>query len=167
HEINNPLEAVTNLIYLARNAPNPEAYLIMAEEELERVSHLTRQTLGFYRETKAASRVRVGELVESLLFVFTPRMRNRSVELTSEINDDLHITAVPGEIRQVIANLISNSIDAIVQGGRIWIRVRATTSRKNKFVRGVRLTIADTGSGIPPEVKQRLFEPFFTTKKEV
>jgi PAS domain S-box-containing protein len=167
HEINNPLEAVTNLIYLARLADKPETYLTMAEEELERISHLTRQTLGFYRETKAATNVHVGELVSSLLSVFTSRIRNKNVHVTSEIHDETDIDAVPGEIRQVIANLIANSIDALGSGGRIRIRVAGSTRYKDKAVPGVRVTIADNGSGIPAGVREHLFEPFFTTKKEV
>jgi PAS domain S-box-containing protein len=167
HEINNPLEAVTNLIYLARSAEDPSNYLRMAEEELERVSHLTRQTLGFYRETKSASGVRLGELVESLLTVFTQRMRNRGIALQTDIDNEIEINAVPGEIRQVIANLISNSIDALKTGGRIRIRVSGSHQRRDVPVAGVRLSIADTGIGIPLEAREHLFEPFFTTKKDI
>lgn len=170
HEINNPLEAVTNLIFLARNAGDLESvskYLSMAEEELERVSHLTKQTLGFYRETRGATGVRVGELVDSLLFVFTPRLRNRGITLVSEVNDDIEIQAVPGEIRQIIANLISNSIDALEAGGRLRIRVSSATQWDDVRRHGVRLTVADSGEGVPEEVRAHLFEPFFTTKKEV
>lgn len=169
HEINNPLEAVTNLIFLARGAEQPQVvkFLDMAQEELERISHLTRQTLGFYRETKGVANVRLGDLVESLLSVFGPRMRNKGIRLSREITDDVEISAVPGEIRQVIANLISNSIDAVNGGGQIRVRVQRATHRKDGMRAGVRLTVADTGSGIPADIRSQLFEPFFTTKKDV
>lgn len=170
HEINNPLEAVINLIYLARNAQERDQslnYLDMAEQELERISHLTKQTLGFYRETKGATGVRVGALVDSLLSIFVPRMRNRSVRLTTEIVDDVEIRAIPGEIRQVVANLLSNSIDALDSGGEIRVRVSAGTQWSDTPRRGVRLTVADNGGGIPADIRTQLFEPFFTTKKDV
>jgi PAS domain S-box-containing protein len=170
HEINNPLEAVTNLIYLSRHGASlsdVKKYLSLAEEELERVSHLTRQTLGFYRETKGATRFELGEIVRSLLSVFTSRTRNRGIELCPEIQDHSELFAVPGEIRQVVANLISNSIDAVEAGGRVRIRVSAARQWSGEPREGVRLTVADTGSGIPAELRAQLFEPFFTTKKDV
>lgn len=170
HEINNPLEAVTNLVYLAKTAADPgevRAWLDAAEQELARVSHLTRQTLGFYRETKSASSVRPGDLVTSLLPVFASRTRSRGIELCPEIESEAEICAVPGEMRQVIANLISNSIDALTTGGKVRIRVSAATLWGPDPKRGVRLTVADTGCGIPPEARPRIFEPFFTTKRDV
>jgi PAS domain S-box-containing protein len=170
HEINNPLEAVINLIYLARHSPtqnDARRYLDLAEEELERVSHLTRQTLGFYRETKGATHFRLGEIVTSLLSVFSSRTRNKGIVLTPEIASDLELYAVPGEIRQVVANLVSNSIDALESGGQVRIRVSAATQWSGSGLHGVRLTVADTGSGIPPEARAQLFQPFFTTKRDV
>ena len=164
-----PWEAVTNLIYLARHTECRDqvcTYLGMVEEELERISHLTKQTLGFYRETKGATMVRIGELVNSLLVIFAPRMRNRDIRLSTEI-EDLEIRAIPGEIRQVVANLISNSIDALDAGGSIQVRVSSATQWRGATRPGVRLTVADTGSGIPSSIRNQLFEPFFTTKKDV
>jgi PAS domain S-box-containing protein len=170
HEINNPLEAVINLIYLAKHAPTQNEarrYLELAEEELQRVSHLTRQTLGFYRETKGATNFRLGEIVNSLLSVFSSRTRNKGIVLTPEIDTSLELYAVPGEIRQVVANLVSNSIDALEGPGQVRIRASAATQRSGGGIHGVRLTVADTGSGIPPETRSQLFQPFFTTKREV
>jgi PAS domain S-box-containing protein len=170
HEINNPLEAITNLLYLAKHSSvlnEVKKYLAIAEEELERVSHLTKQTLGFYRETKGATQVRLGELVTSLLSVFTSRVRNKGIEICPEIDDNSEIYAVPGEIRQVIANLISNSIDALDSGGKLRIRVSAAMKWAGDQHRGLRLSVADTGPGIPGELRAQLFEPFFTTKKDV
>ncbi len=170
HEINNPLEALTNLIFLAKeNADRSDVrgYLQAAEEELDRISHLTRQTLGFYRETKGASSVQLGSMVGPMVTIFASRMRNKGVEIRSQIRQDPEIYAVPGEIRQLIANLLSNSIDAVGRGGRIRVRISAAQERSHRLRSGVRLTIADTGHGIPREARSKLFEPFFTTKKDV
>jgi len=170
HEINNPLEAITNLVYLARTAGNRgevDKYLALAEEELERVSQLTRQALGFYRETRGATSIRLGDLVTSLLPIFASRARNKTIRLEPEIYDHPEILAVAGEIRRVIANLVNNSIDAIEAGGQVRVRVAASTRRGESAQPGVRLTVADTGSGIPGTVRAQIFEPFFTTKKDV
>lgn len=175
HEINNPLEAVINLIYLARRAPtqnDARRYLALAEEELDRVSNLTRQTLGFYRETKGATHVRLGEIVTSLLSVFASRTRNKGIVLLPEIATDLELYAVPGEIRQIVANLLSNGIDAVdgggqVGGGQVRVRVSAARQPSGNRLQGLRLTVADSGTGIPHAVRPQLFQPFFTTKKDV
>jgi two-component system CheB/CheR fusion protein len=169
HEINNPLEAVTNLVYLAKGSAvrkDVREYLDAIEGELDRVSHITKQTLGFYRESIAPGAMRVGPMLDSLISVFGARARNKGIEIRPEIRQDPEIFAIAGEIRQLIANLLSNSIDAVNSGGLIRIRVDA--SRLNGQCRpGVRITVADSGPGIPPSVKPKLFEPFFTTKKDV
>jgi len=170
HEINNPLEAVTNLIYLAKNSKNlddVQKFLTGAEEELARVSHLTRQTLGFYRETKEMTSMRLGDAVSSLLTVFGSKMRNKGVELRPEIEADPEIRAVPGEIRQLMANLVGNSIDAVQNGGQIRIRISENVQRNKHVTPGVRLTVLDNGGGIPQEIRRQVFEPFVTTKKDV
>ena len=168
HEINNPLEAVTNLIYLADKSisrDDTRKYLAAAEEELDRISHLTKQTLGFYRETKGAAKVHVGSIVTSLLSVFGSRLRNKNVVAEPDIQSDPKIEAIPGEVRQLVANLLSNSIDAVNRGGRIRIRVSAAIGANRTA--GVRLTIADNGPGIPTSIRSQVFEPFVTTKKDV
>lgn len=169
HEINNPLESVVNLIYLAKNSEDlgdSKRFLSLAEEELERVSHLTRQTLGFYRESKSVAQLQIGALLKSLEAVFASRVRNKSIRIATEVNEELEHCAVPGEIRQVIANLVTNSVDAVEQGGQIRIRFAQGTDWKNNR-RGLRLTVADSGDGIPDSSRAQLFEPFFTTKKGV
>jgi PAS domain S-box-containing protein len=169
HEINNPLEAVTNLVYLAKGCAvreDVQKYLNTIDEELDRVSHLTKQTLGFYREAKAPSAVRVGPMLDSLVSFFGPRARNRGIEIRPEIRRDPEIYAIAGEIRQVITNLLSNSIDAVGSGGLIRIRIDATCLHGSQSP-GVRITVADSGPGIPPSVRSKLFEPFFTTKTDV
>ncbi|HXC95533.1 MAG TPA: PAS domain S-box protein [Edaphobacter sp.] len=170
HEINNPLEAVTNLVYLAKNAAVREdvrEYLTTAEEELTRIFQMTKQTLGFYRETKGAMTIRLGPLVASLLSVFSSRTRNRGIALIPEIRVDSDFYAVPGEIRQVIANLLSNSIDAVNTDGQVRVRVSAARQWSGEGRQGVRLTVADTGSGISKTARSRIFEPFFTTKTDI
>ncbi len=170
HEINNPLEALTNLVYLARTNTCDEQirpYLAQAEEELARVSVLTRQTLGFYRETRGVRRLRVGELTAPLVAAMQPRARNRGVGIRTEFRRDPQINCIPGEVRQLIANLLNNSIDVAPAGSTIRVRISAARFIGGQRKTGVRLTVADSGPGIPPNLRARLFEAFFTTKKEV
>ena len=169
HEINNPLEAVTNLVYLAKGVAARDDlrdYLNTIEEELNRISHITKHTLGFYRETIAPSAVRVGEMLTPVIFLLGMRLRNKGIEIRPEIRQDPEIYAVAGEIRQLMANLLSNSIDAVDPGG--LIRIRTQENRLNgQNPSGIRITIADSGRGIPPSARSKLFEPFFTTKQDV
>jgi two-component system CheB/CheR fusion protein len=169
HEINNPLEAVTNLVYLAKSSAVREdvrEYLDGIEEELDRISHITKQTLGFYRESIAPSAIRVGPILDPLVSFFGARARNKGIEIRPEIRQDPEIYAVAGEIRQLIANLLSNSIDAVNSGGLILIRVDAARF-SGQSSPGIRIAVADSGVGIPPSIRPKLFEPFFTTKKDV
>lgn len=170
HEINNPLAAVVNLIYLIKKDPGLPAgvkqYVTMAEEELARIGSLTRQTLGFYREERGAVLVRLGELSQAIVTVFLPKAANKSIHLSLQVRSDPEIQAFKGELRQLIANLLGNSIDAVPQNGSIVLRVRAAKAG-NRRGGGVRLTIADSGPGIPDAIRARIFEPFFTTKQDV
>jgi signal transduction histidine kinase len=168
HEINNPLEAVTNLVYLAKDRADRSdvrEFLSAVEEELDRISHLTKQTLGFYRDTTTPSFLSVGSLIDPLVSVFATRAGNKGVTIQPEIRGDGEICAVPGEMRQLIANLLSNSIDAVNHGG--VVRIRLNTLDGASGARKIRITVADNGPGIPPELRSRLFKPFFTTKREV
>jgi PAS domain S-box-containing protein len=170
HEINNPLEAVVNLVYLARHSDSwgeVRQYLAAADEELVRISHLTKQTLGFYRDSQAAIPIRLGAMVRSLAAVFSSRVRNKEIDFQSEIRQDPEIVGIPGELRQLIANLISNSIDAVPRRGHVRIRLSRAREKRADGREGIRLTVADSGPGIPPAVRARLFEPFFTTKKDI
>ncbi|HKW75888.1 MAG TPA: PAS domain S-box protein [Terriglobales bacterium] len=168
HEINNPLAAVTNLVWLLRHDPsipeNARAYLKTADEELSRVAHLTKQTLGFYRGNSSPQRFRVAELIEDLLALFGPRLRNKNLHMDSIVDPALEITSVSGELRQVLTNLVSNSIDAVASGGRIWVRARAAS---RKVRRGVRILLADNGHGISDSHRNKIFQPFFSTKEDV
>jgi PAS domain S-box-containing protein len=168
HEINNPLEAATNLVYLARDSAisqDQRDLLAATEEELARISHLTKQTLGFYRETKGAERIRISPIVDQLISIFGARTRNKSVDIRREIRGDPEVYAVADEIHQLITNLLSNSIDAVTRGGQIRLRISAATEWNRKGRSGVRLTVADSGSGIPKAVRSELFEPVFYHEK--
>jgi PAS domain S-box-containing protein len=169
HEINNPLEAVTNLVYLARNAPelseSTKSFLNTAERELARVSQIASQTLRFYRQSSRPVQVNLCEVVDSVLRVYEGRIANSQLQIRRDYGAQvISIEAIDGELRQVLANLIGNAIDATPAGGNI--RIRISDSPLPRENRHVRVTIADNGCGISPQVLPRLFEPFFTTKTE-
>jgi PAS domain S-box-containing protein len=172
HEINNPLAAVVNLVYLLKISPDlpPDLrrYVSMAEKELNRISLLTRQTLGLYRDERGAVPARLGELSRELVAVLSTKAANKSIDLRLDVRSDPEIEAVKSEIRQLVANLLGNSIDAVPRNGSIRVRVSAAGTRSDtQPARGVRLTIGDSGTGIPQEIQPKIFEPFFTTKQDV
>ena len=170
HEINNPLASVMNLVYLARNeavSPASSKYLGEAQEELERIAHLTKQTLGFYRSEGATARLRLSSIVRNVAGMLGPKVSNKRVQLSIEDAGDPEILTAAGEIRQLFSNLLSNSLDAVEVGGVIRVRISQAQEWSNSGVPGARVTIADSGCGIPAEDRARLFEPFFTTKKEI
>jgi len=170
HEVNNPLEGVMNLVYLARTSAHDPAkvteYLGLAEPELVRIAHLTKQTLGFYREQTGPAPMHVGDLLRQLIFTLSSRARNKRVNIDLDLVDDPEIRVNAGEIRQLFANLLTNSIDACGLQGSVRIRVsRYFSHRLGRH--GLRIAVADTGAGIKPADRERLFQPFFTTKKDV
>ena len=164
HEINNPLEAATNLLFLAAHdgslSEQARAYLEIAEQELRRVAHIATQTLGFYRDSSSPSLIRPPEIVGRLLELYARKISARSVEVVRQLDPDAVIMGYAGEFTQVISNLISNALDAMERGGTLAVRTRRVGDR-------VRITVADTGPGIPPEHLPHIFEPFFTTKKDI
>jgi len=171
HEINNPLEAVTNLVYLAkRDLPDTAkvaAHLDSANRELDRVAHIARQTLGFYRDTSSPVRFNVGQALDDLLMLYQRRLETRNIQVIKQYDSNAELVALPGEIRQALSNLLTNAMDAMNSGGNLTIRVRQKQKWGNAHSPGVRISIADSGSGIPPEHKRDLFQPFFTTKSDV
>ncbi len=171
HEINNPLEAVTNLVYLAKRdlteTKKVGAYLDLAGRELDRVAHIARQTLGFYRETSTPMRFSVTQTLDDLLFLYETRLQTRKIKVVKQYDQNIAITALAGEIRQAFSNLITNSIDAMPAGGSLVIRASRSHAWGGSCLPGVRITVLDTGSGISPQHKNNLFQPFFTTKSEV
>jgi len=171
HEINNPLEAVTNLLYLLQNHPSLDMearrYAEMAQSELGRVSQITQQTLRFYRQSTQPTPGNIGEILDSVLLLHNARIHGANVKVESEYRPTAELRAFGGELRQLFANLIGNAVDAMPRdGGRLRIRVRQSQAWfGDQRVSGVRVTIADTGCGMPEEVRRRIFEPFFTTKE--
>ena len=167
HEINNPLEAVTNLLYLIRHSDTfAEAlgYLGTAEQELSRVTEIVTQTLRFYRQPSQPALLEVNEVLDSLLLLFQPRLVGANIKVKKDFEDVGPIMGLGGELRQVFANLITNALDAMREGGTLTIRVRHARELTNGLRPGVRISIADTGCGIPPEIRPRIFEPFVSTK---
>ncbi len=166
HEINNPLEAVTNLIYLLGSNQELDAtsrdYVSMAQRELHRVSQLTKQTLGFYHDNSRPDPTAIGEMLDEVLALYGARLQARSIHVEKRYASAA--PAVPGELRQVFSNLVANSIDALPQGGKLALRIAPCAHNTR---RGVRVTVADNGAGIAPEHRPNIFEPFFTTKKDV
>jgi signal transduction histidine kinase len=165
HEINNPLSSVINLIFLARqedlSKEELQAYLSMAESELKRVSHIARQTLGYYRETGSPVEVHLHDLMENVLAVYRNKLLSYQILVESQFSDLRKVRVRSGEVIQVFSNIISNAIDAMPHGGRLFISI--TPARKTDG-EGVQTVIRDTGSGIQRENLDKIFEPFFTTK---
>jgi len=168
HEINNPLEAVTNLLYLLgeeRGLPEQaKDYLALAQRELERVAQISRQTLQFSRETMGPVRTRIDDLMEEVLSLYGRRIAEKNLRIERQYDCPEEAMVYPGEMRQVLSNLITNAVEASLLRGRLRIRVRCTRSWSDPGVRGLRISVGDNGSGIDPAVQHRLGEPFFTTK---
>jgi PAS domain S-box-containing protein len=167
HEINNPLEAITNLLYLAQSvAINPQAkeYLATAEVELQRVAAIANQTLRFYRQSTNRRSIPTEDLIDGTLTLFQGKLKNSRVSLERRDRRSSLVTCFDGEIRQVLSNLVGNAIDSMIgKGGRLLLRTREGTDWATGRS-GVTFTVADTGSGISREDLSRIFEPFFTTK---
>ena len=166
HEINNPLEAVTNLLYLARSSPDKaQDFLAMADEELARVTHLTKQTLGFYRDSGAPGLIDLSSLIENVLGIYQSKLKDKQITVVKDLAVTERITTVAGEVRQVLSNLLANALDATPSKGKIIVRTKF--ARASGTVARVQITVADTGSGIDPALKNKIWEPFFTTKKDI
>jgi PAS domain S-box-containing protein len=161
HEINNPLEAVTNLLYLLRSEMTSEAgsrNLAMAEEELGRVAQITKKTLAFYRDPSSPATVSVSEVIDSALSVLSGKIAEKQI-LVVRADQPSTIRGLKGELEQLFSNLIANAIDAVSVGGQIEISVHANGE-------GVVMAVQDNGAGIRQEHLQKLFEPFFSTKQQ-
>ena len=168
HEVNNPLEAVMNLIYLAQtNAGSSEevkGFLRAAESEIVRVSHIAKQTLGFYRENASAISLSLADLVSDAMRIYEPRCKAARIHLHSDLTPGRRVLVRKGEIMQVISNLLANSIYAMPTGGTLSLSLHDTDSPSGP---GVTLTVEDTGTGIPTEQLPRIFEAFYTTRTTI
>jgi len=171
HEINNPLEAVGNLLYLANTNPNlpPEVreHLDVAEQELRRAAAISQHTLGFARLSAGQADVELGQLIDELLLLYRSKMRNKDLRVETAFRVKSPVRGCPGELRQVFSNLLSNAIDAAPSHSSIRVRVSRWVNYRDGHRPGVLVSVADTGEGISPELRSQVFEPFFTTKKDV
>lgn len=171
HEINNPLEALTNILFLLEQNPslNQEArsFVQAGQEELRRVTQITRLTLGFHRERTETASVHVPELLDNVLTLYGRRISSLGIKIERRYDTDASIEAVSGELRQVFSNLIVNAVDALVEtGDTLTIHVQKGVDWRDLSTPGVRISIADNGPGIPANVRRQLFHAFFTTKGE-
>jgi PAS domain S-box-containing protein len=168
HEINNPLESIGNLLYITKGTPGlpieAVEQLVLAEQELARISHITRQTLGFYREHTAPDQIEMPALVESVLKLYSNRLKTKNITVERDFGECPPILGLSGELRQVVANLISNAADAVYENGTIRVKLLCVENSDGKVVR---VRIEDDGPGIAAEHKDKIFEPFFTTKQDV
>jgi PAS domain S-box-containing protein len=167
HEINNPLESITNLLYLIRQSESMgdvQHYAMLAQGELARVTEITLQTLRFNRQHSKPTEVDMAELLRTVMALYTGRILVRNIDIDMKLAAAPRVMVLEGEIRQVINNLVRNALDAMSHGGRLMIRLHPQKNR-HSGVQGVRLTVADTGEGIKPEMRDHLFEAFQTTKE--
>jgi PAS domain S-box-containing protein len=165
HEINNPLEAVTNLLYILQSqvvSEETKSIVVTAQEELARVSHIANHTLRFHRQSTKATEVDLGELFNSILGLYRGRFKNSGIHVEVRTSGASPLRCYDGEMRQILMNLISNAFDATRSGGRLILACRDITLRAG--VRGARITIADSGTGIDAAVLDHIFEAFYTTK---
>ncbi len=170
HEIRNPLDTVSNLLYLLRlkTYPQPETkqYLDLASEELARITQITGQLLTFHREAQSPVQVDMVKVLESVLTLYSPQVQMAGIRVTRRFETHRAVRGFPGELRQVFANLVSNAIHSMPNGGQLLLHVYESSLSSDAARRGVRVTVLDNGSGIPPDVRRNLFAPFYTTKGE-
>jgi PAS domain S-box-containing protein len=168
HEIHNPLDSVASLHYLLEKETDPalqQRYLAMAQQELNRTLQISRAMLGLYREPKAPVEVHLRDLLQSVLLLLDRQLKDQSVAVERELEENLPIQGFPGELRQVFTNLITNAAEAAGPGGRV--RVLLEDSQAADSRPGATVTITDSGPGILESHESKIFKPFFTTKGEL
>ena len=167
HEIKNPLEALTNLIYLARqDSASREEYLRRAEHEIGRLDSIAQQALGLVREATSPEPLDAGKILEQVVQLYLRKLQAADIKVEKKTGENLEILGYPGELRQVFSNLILNAIDAMRDGGRLRLRVVRSHEWAGDRRSGIRVTFADTGNGISAKDLPHIFEPFYTTKKD-
>jgi PAS domain S-box-containing protein len=169
HEVNNPLEGLTNLIYIARHSGDMSEIrhlLVQAESELGRIAHITRQSLGFYRETNSPAHFKPAAIVREVTDFYLSRALSQGVTFVVKTNTETEVLGISGELRQILSNLLANSLDACPRGATIRVEANPASDPRNPSRNGVRISVADTGCGIRSDHIDSIFEPFFTTKKD-
>jgi PAS domain S-box-containing protein len=169
HEVNNPLEGLTNLVYIALRSDDLQEIrrlLTQAENELGRIAHITRQSLGFYRETSTPAPFKPATIVREVADFYTSRATSLGISLVVKTRTEGDVLGSAGELRQILSNLLANSLDASASGSAIRIEASSAIDPRDLSCPGVRITVADSGVGIPTEHLESIFEPFFTTKKD-
>jgi PAS domain S-box-containing protein len=170
HEIRNPLDTVTNLIYLLQHEQTGSLasaqYLQMASDELTRIAQITSQLLTFHREARNPLDVSLTEVLESVLVLFAPQIKQNHIAVETRFETERCVRGYPGELRQVFSNLIGNALDAMPANGKLTLRLRESSLASDPTCKGVRVTLIDNGTGIPVGVRRNLFAPFYTTKGE-
>ena len=169
HEINNPLNSVVNTIYLALGdetlSESTRQLLNLADQELARSVQVATQMLRFHKQSTAPALVDLSETMEAVLALYGPRLRSRSIEVHCDYRTHERLHCFNDELRHAFANLISNSLDAIGSSGRLRVRISLGRTWHGNPARGIRVTVADTGEGIPVELRKTVFEPFVSTKE--
>jgi two-component system CheB/CheR fusion protein len=169
HEINNPLEAIANMLYLITICDSTEQAKMRAStalDELMRISLVAQSTLKFHRETGSPKATLLSEVMDSVLSMFRAKLQSLDIAVDMKAGQEFPIACMPSETQQMFANLISNSIDAMQRKGRIAIRIQRSQDWRNRTSPGMRVTICDTGTGINRVTLSHIFEPFFTTKAD-
>ncbi len=169
HEINNPLEAVTNLLYLitlSDTVADAHMHARTALDELLRVSMITQSTLKFHRQPGTPKITMLSEVVEGIAVMFRGRLSAAAITFDMRVSDEVAIACMPSEAQQIFSNLMANAIEAMPRGGRMIVRLRPSHDWRNGKIEGMRITFGDTGVGMDRATMSRIFEPFFTTKTE-
>jgi PAS domain S-box-containing protein len=170
HEINNPLNSVVNALYLALNdetlSEETRGLLKLADQELKRSVQVATQMLRFHRQSTSRMNADLSEIMDGVLSLYGPRLNSHAIEVEREYVCEGKLHCFQDELRQVFANFISNSLDAMKSGGKLRIRIAPGRGWGSGSVRGIRVTIADNGEGIPPELQKAVFEPFVSTKAD-
>jgi PAS domain S-box-containing protein len=164
HEVNNPLEAVVNLLYLLKSEPmsaKAKDYLDLADKEIMRVSAITRRSLGFFHDSSEWMEFCVADVLEDTLLFYEHRLAAHSIRVVRDFNDRGMVKASRSELQQVFAHLLSNALDAMNGGGVLTLRISNVSDRTSSTVQ---FSVEDTGPGIAAGFLNRIFEPFFTTK---
>jgi len=161
---------VSNVLYLLQNRPSLDEesrqYVSIAAQEMDRIGHIVKQTLGFYRESPSPVLVNVPELVKSVIALYARKLQDKSIQVKEYFEEVRSVPAYPAELRQVFSNLIINAIEASGRGGQLNVRIHESRDWADPNRVGVRILVSDSGTGIKPEYRSNLFEPFFTTKGE-